>query len=343
MKILCWISSRNDGILHITDSLRQMGNTVYFFPTEAYREVCSYLQKKLDKFGFHAARDAYLEQWRDQLRYILDESAPDLALFIGSPRAVMTPQELQKLQKSVPTVCWFVDAVKDDEDHSYLPYYDHVFVFEKRDIASLREQYRIAAEYCPVGYNSAYVDAVKQTDKDIDIVFVGSPFKNRLHILEELCVHAEKNRWKMKLYGPFYDERYFWKKCFFHHRYPRIARYLQNGAVEPAAVANLYARSKICLNIHLPEHKGVNPRTFEIMATGSFQLIDVREDYGGLDPEQDMVVFDTITELIEKIIYYLEHEDERERIAAHGRKSVIEHYSMRECLNRILSLCENEG
>ena len=62
MKILCWISSRNDGILHITDSLRQMGHTVYFFPTEAYREICSYPQKKLDKLGFHTGREAYLEK-----------------------------------------------------------------------------------------------------------------------------------------------------------------------------------------------------------------------------------------------------------------------------------------
>ena len=343
MTILCCITSRNDGILHITETLCNMGHRVHFFPTDSYRETCAYFQKKLDKFGFHSGRDSYIRNWRHKLRETVDASLPPVSLFINNPDAVMTPQELQTLRKSSTTICWFVDSVKGGQHGEYLSCYDRIFVFEKGDVDYIREQYHIEAEYCPVGYNSAYEKLEPPAEKDIDIVFVGSPFKNRLHILEELSTHVAEHQWNMRLYGPFYDERYFWKKQFFQNRYPGIARYLQNGAVEPAAVANLYARSKICLNIHLPEHKGVNPRTFEIMATGSFQLIDVREDYGGLDPEQDMVVFDTITELIEKIIYYLEHEDERERIAAHGRKSVMEHYSMGECLNRILSLCENEG
>ena len=117
-------------------------------------------------------------------------------------------------------------------------------------------------------------------------------------------------------------------------------KYLKtNGVILPEKAAELYARSKICLNIHLPAHKGVNPRTFEIMATGSFQLIDKREDYAGLVPEQDMAVFRSTEELIEKISYYLAHEDERERIAAHGHAAVLGRYSMEASLNRILNDC----
>ena len=91
--------------------------------------------------------------------------------------------------------------------------------------------------------------------------------------------------------------------------------------------------------LHLPAHKGVNPRTFEIMATGSFQLIDEREDYAGLVTERDMVIFRSTEELIEKISYYLAHEDERERIAAHGHAAVLGRYSMEASLNRILNCC----
>ena len=339
MKILCCISSRNDGILYITDSLRQMGHTVYFFPTEAYREICSYPQKKLDKLGFHAGREAYLEKWRDKLRSVLSGAHLDLALFIGSPCAMMTPQELQSLQMSVPTVCWFVDAVKESEDREYLPYYDRVFVFEKRDVVCLRNHHNIEAMYCPVGYNSAYEYTEKQQGKDIDIVFVGSPFKNRLRILEEFCMHATLNHWKVAIYGPFYEKKYFWKSCLFQRQYPHIMKYLYNGRIAPECTASLYARSKICLNIHLPAHKGVNPRTFEIMATGSFQIIDEREDYAGLVPEQDLAVFHSTEDLIEKISYYLAHEEERERIAAHGHAAVLGRYSMEASLNRILNDC----
>ena len=116
-------------------------------------------------------------------------------------------------------------------------------------------------------------------------------------------------------------------------------KYLYNGRIAPECTASLYARSKICLNIHLPAHKGVNPRTFEIMATGSFQIIDEREDYAGLAPGQDLAVFHSTEDLIEKISYYLAHEEERERIAAHGHAAVLGRYSMEASLNRILNDC----
>ena len=109
---------------------------------------------------------------------------------------------------SVPTVCWFVDAVKESEDREYLPYYDRVFVFEKRDVVCLRNHHNIEAMYCPVGYNSAYEYTEKRQEKDIDIVFVGSPFKNRLRILEEFCMHGTLNHWKVAIYGPFYEKKY---------------------------------------------------------------------------------------------------------------------------------------
>ena len=346
MNIICGTVSKFDVFLHVTETLQRMGHSVKFFPTESYRQVCSYPEKKLDKLGFHQRRNQYLRVWLEHLYNTAKDFHPDVILFINGPRDILRAENMANIRQTVdaPIVCWFVDSVigRTGEDALY-PYYDRIYVFEKQDIVYLKEQYNIQAEYCPVGYNAAYANVERPHTKSMDIVFMGAPFKNRLRILEEVATHALRNQWHMGIYGPFYEEQYFWKKYLFRRKYPNITKFLHNGIIVPEDAAKFYASSKICVNIHLPEHKSVNPRTFEIMATGSFQLIDERADYAGLTPKEDMVVFHTAAELIDKIGYYLSHEEEREKIAAHGRKSVFGHYSMEECLKRVLSPCDIEG
>ena len=339
MNIICGTLSKFDVFLHVTETFQRMGHSVKFFPTESYREVCSYPEKKLDKLGFHQRRDRYLCAWLENLYKTAEVFHPDVVLFINGPRDILSAEDMIHIKKTigVPIICWFVDSVIGRRgEEAFYPYYDCIYVFEKQDIVYLNEHYNIHAEYCPVGYNAAYASVETQRNKDMDIVFMGAPFKNRLHLLEEVADHAIRNQWHMGIYGPFYEERYFWKKHLFHRKYPNITRFLTNGIILPEDAAKFYASSKICVNIHLPEHKSVNPRTFEIMATGSFQLVDERMDYAGLMPGEDMVIFRTTEELLDKIAYYLSHEDEREKIAAHGRASVLGRYSMEESLNMLI-------
>lgn len=344
MHIVCVMSARFDGFLHITETLEKMGHVVRFFPTEPYREICSYAEKKLDKLGFHQGRERYLHQWRENLYRTMEKFHPDVILFINIPKAILDEVDQKKIKQAFTPppkiLCWLVDSIIGQGGwEAFFPYCDRIYVFEKRDVLLLQERYQIPAAYCPVGYNAAYARVEARRDKEIDIAFMGAPYRNRLHILEEVAAHAVRHNWRMAIYGPFYEDRYFWKEYLFQRKYPYITKYLTNGMVLPEEAAELYARSKICLNIHLSAHKGVNPRTFEIMATGSFQLIDEREDYAGLVPEQDMAIFRSTEELIEKISYYLTHEDERECIAARGHAAVLGRYSMEASLNRILNCC----
>ena len=65
MNIICGTLTKMNVSLHITDTLERMGHSVRFFPTEPYREICSYSDKKLDKLGFHQGRERYLTHWRE--------------------------------------------------------------------------------------------------------------------------------------------------------------------------------------------------------------------------------------------------------------------------------------
>lgn len=60
-------------------------------------------------------------------------------------------------------------------------------------------------------------------------------------------------------------------------------------------------------------------RCFEIPATKTFMLSQYTDDLAGMfEPDKEAVYFKTPEELVEKAKYYLEHEEERERIAKAG-------------------------
>ena len=100
MHIVCVMSARFDGFLHITETLEKMGHVVRFFSTEPYREICSYAEKKLDKLGFHQGRERYLHQWRENLYRTMEKFHPDVILFINIPKAILDEVYQKKIKQS---------------------------------------------------------------------------------------------------------------------------------------------------------------------------------------------------------------------------------------------------
>ena len=217
---------------------------------------------------------------------------------------------------------------------AYLKEFRRIYVFEHGDVAYLQKQ-NIEATYLPVGYNDAF-SHVERADKAIDILFIGSPFYPRREILEKVAEAASRYHWNLKIIGPFYDEKYPWKRFLFKRKFPYIYQYLENGRVSSEEAAKLYAKTKVCLNIHDPKHKSPNPRTFEILAAGSFELTDERAYWGLLTPGKDVVGYENTDDLIEKLKIYLRDDAAREMIAASGKARVVDQMSMKNLLRRIL-------
>ncbi len=82
--------------------------------------------------------------------------------------------------------------------------------------------------------------------------------------------------------------------------------------------------AKINLNITLRSIvTGIPLRAFDIMGCGGFLLTNYQADFDNFFvPDQDYVYFDSLNSLIDKAGYYLEHEDERLRIAQSGYNKV---------------------
>jgi len=101
--------------------------------------------------------------------------------------------------------------------------------------------------------------------------------------------------------------------------------------------ARKYAESKVCFNIAMTDD--VNMRNFEIMATGSLLLTSYLPDFEdlGLIDGKHLVLYKTLDEAVEKVKYYIEHEDERTAIAQAGYEHTIKNHTIQHRVNVILN------
>lgn len=336
MKVLLSIFSVNESILHIQKSLESLGCEVELIYSDAYRQVCPYYRKKLDELGLHSGRRKYLQSVHDRFYQLLEIFQPDIVLFINTPKDILTVEDIRYANRFSKTVCWFVDSIAGrSEIEDYLRVFSKIYVFEHGDVAYL-QQMGLLGTYLPVGYNDAFSN-VSPLEKKYDILFIGSPFRNRLQILEKLSFVALEKQWNLKIMGPFYDKMYPWKKILFKRKYPYIYHFLENRRVSSEEAAKLYAETKICLNIHDTRHKSPNPRTFEILAAGSFELIDKRDYFGRLLPGKDIVDYGRIDDLIDKIGVYLNNDSKREEVAYSGNRKIIGTFEMKTLLMKVIA------
>ena len=126
-------------------------------------------------------------------------------------------------------------------------------MFEYEDVETV-STYGKDAIYLPLGYSEAYENVTARA-KDIDISFIGMPNARRLDLLAKLSETAYSNQWKMYVGGRWYDERWPWKRKRFAKKYPHLIQCIDNQIIPMEKAADIYARSKICVNINTEEHK----------------------------------------------------------------------------------------
>lgn len=92
----------------------------------------------------------------------------------------------------------------------------------------------------------------------------------------------------------------------------------------------VFACSKINLNISVKGiQSGMPLRTLDVMASGGFLLSNYQQElveyfsYG-----EDMVVYESMEDAVEKCYYYLENEELRHQIADNGRKRVFAEHNL---------------
>lgn len=113
-----------------------------------------------------------------------------------------------------------------------------------------------------------------------------------------------------------------------------------HGTVDPYTEAPLvFHRSKINLNISLRSIKsGIPLRAFEIMGSGGFLLSNYQADFfENFTPGVDFDYYESKEDLLQKIDYYLTHEEERAAIEKNGHDKVARGHTYRDRVREMLA------
>ena len=101
----------------------------------------------------------------------------------------------------------------------------------------------------------------------------------------------------------------------------------------------VFKRAKINLNISLRSiQAGMPLRVFDIMGAGGFLLTNFQADFlQFFVPGEDYAFFESRADLLDKIAYYLAHEEERREIAANAFRKIAQQHTYRHRVQEMLS------
>lgn len=118
---------------------------------------------------------------------------------------------------------------------------------------------------------------------------------------------------------------------------PELAPYNYGMVDYQTQMPLVFAGSKINLNISLRSiHSGTPLRVLDIMACGGFVLSNWQPEISEYFEEgAEIVTFDSLEDCLDKIEYYLIHEEERRQIAANGQRKVQERFSYQIGLEKL--------
>lgn len=168
---------------------------------------------------------------------------------------------------------------------------------------------------------------------DIEVSFYGSLhsslFTRRVDILSYLVRRTPMQVWAE---CPTIMRRPWPLRSFFmQFRYlPILLRRRGNGSVYGLDMFRLLRRSKMTFNVHVDAAQGQagNIRIFEATGAGTLLLTEAAPNLSQMfEPNREVVTYSSKEDAVDKIKYLLEHDSEREMIAAAGQQRTLREHN----------------
>lgn len=119
---------------------------------------------------------------------------------------------------------------------------------------------------------------------------------------------------------------------------------LQNGGIYCGPVEyysempSAFRGAKINLNISLKAIRfGIPLRVLDIMSCGGFLITNFQQELlEYFEPDEDLVIYENMKDLVDKVEYYLINEEERKRIAQNGYGKIKKYFGFEERMKHLL-------
>lgn len=133
----------------------------------------------------------------------------------------------------------------------------------------------------------------------------------------------------------------FHTKFYSYEKNSLVKNVIECGPVDCILEApKVFACSKVNLNPSLKIiQTGIPLRAFEIMGAGGFLLSNYQEELlEYYENEKDIAIYESMEDAVDKIQFYLKHEDVRSKIAENGRRKTLEEHSLQGCMAKIFEV-----
>ncbi|MCE5312574.1 MAG: glycosyltransferase, partial [Nitrospiraceae bacterium] len=323
----------------LTSSLMSMGHNVHLFtvrPTKFLSEaICwkkEFDRKFLEYVSFHQE-----DAWK--ILPLIDRESPDLIFTVQGytiPRQIL--QEIKNTGK--PFAAWLMDEPYDSaRSISFSRYFTHVFIQDRASLKYHRHFGNPNTFYLPHGCMSDPLASTTRKYKR-DIALLGNPFPRRVKLVEYL---ASKGL-NVTVAGSA------WNKTL---KEPKNIQIIDNIPLD--TTAEFFRETRILLNMHrssddfTTNKNAFNPESpngtlFYIAASAGFQLVDSGRDElkEFFEQGKEIVTFDSENDCYKKIMHYLSHESERDKIRLAGHKRALQSNTYINRLEEMLSVIEKE-
>jgi hypothetical protein len=214
----------------------------------------------------------------------------------------------------VPTVCYLIDVHLGRWREQAARFFDAVFIAQHDYVDRFRhavghdQVHWLPLAAAPDVHRQVYVDR----PRTLDVGFVGN-----LAVAHQKTARARR----LQLIAPRFQTNDFYR------------------SYTPAEVGEVYSQAKIVFNTSIAGD--VTMRLFEGAACGALVLTDSIAN--GLDQlfemGKEIVVYQDDADLLDKIAYYLVHDDEREQIARAGQQRTVQQHLYTHRARQILEVC----
>ncbi len=323
---------------YTTTALTNLGQRVRGIDMSGFNKSYELVDSLIfDSTRRNLARQTYVETLSSMLLESFAEKPIDILICMA--QAPISARALQELRRQgVITVLWFVeDYLRFGYWKEMAKYYDFVFTIQKGEcIEAIRAAGAGCVHYLPTACDPRFHIPMNLTAEDREkwgspVSFVGAGYHNRQQAFASLA------HYPFKIWGSE------WPAC------KPFDRMVQEDSrrIAPEEYIKIFNASDINLNLHSSsERDGVdptgdflNPRTFELASCDAFQLVDERALLSeAFVAGEEIVTFNSVADLKEKIDYYSNRPEERKRIARKGRERVMRDHTYEKRMEEMLSV-----
>jgi hypothetical protein len=197
-------------------------------------------------------------------------------------------------------------------------------------VESFRAQ-GISTEYLRIGFDPRVLPLLGDRTPEEGAVFVGS-LGRRQHETWNPVLERAARRVPIAFWGRGAEE---WPIDSPIRRFYR-------GEAWGLDMLQVLVRARISLNRHgdVAGENAANMRLYEATGVGSLLLTDEKKNLGELFGPDEIVTYKDEDELVERIGWYLEHEDERAAIASAGHRRTLRDHTYEVRMQELATMLE---